>query len=446
MGRFAPDAYSMQRLVTVERSWSAAREQRTLSQPSPPLLHEGSTIWLPALLLTSHLICFLLGWALRGQVQVPCDQSHQLFSSDVTHTAETPSGSLALQSHHDVSPAKEEVTEEPLQGAAPKPRSLLTKRKGFDLSPIRSSSRRAFVKKSIHPFPSSSSSSYPAMVIQVDHAAMRSLALPLVALTACIHTFGETLESISRSLRSATEAKSSIQRQAMWCRCFRLGLWILVITLVLSSMKGGRVATVFSSCTVPGGAQASSNKPSLLKWPWSSIYFSSSAAFYSSSPPSSQTRASPFSSLGNLWCICHGLGLHAIALAAVWQLLLPLLRSSGSSGSIIMGFSSSTNHSQLDNGDLILDLGVGFGIIGSFAGAYLTSCLGGSWPVFVALWISWIAYLSASIAGEATGDGIGKERGGTQQGSWSRGIKILVLSAILPILIGSLPFHLAFYV
>ena len=408
-----------------ERSWTAAREHQTVPPPNHPhlLLHDSSDgwIWITELLM-SHVLCFLLGWMLRGRTRSE-PKNHAPLPSDVTNGPET-CRSLT-EADQTIIPERQvaaSLSEQPLPLGL-RERTLSKKQKGFERFPIKST-KRGLAKKS------SSQISSSALVIKVDQAAIRSLTLPLVAFARCLQSFGQSLESISNSLRSASEAKSSIQRQAMWCRCFRIGLWIMMVTLVLCSVRGGRVATVFRSCAA-GGAEASS-KPIFFKWPWSLVY---SSAFR---PLSSKPQVSNISSLGSLICISHGLGLHALALAAVWQVLIPLLRHSSSSGSIIMGFSSS-NQSQLERGDLVLDLGVGFGIIGSAAGAYLTSCLGGYWPVFIALWILWIVYLSASIAAEATGDG--KKGSAEAQGSFSKGLKILFLSSLLPILIGSLPFH-----
>ena len=419
--------------VNMERSWSAAREQKPTSRP--PKLSFTSSEWsnlttnmlIMSTLLISHALCFLLGWTLRGRAQ----GSKQ--PSDVANIAEASKG-MTHQIERAPTPEKETaVIEElpaPLETAAglrERTVSVATtrKQKGFDLSPIKStrrghaSSSKLALRHPRHLPPSSSSS--PALVIQVDRATIKSLALPLLALASCLTSFGQSLESLSLSLKSASEAKTAVQRQAVWCRTFRMGMWVFIATLVLSSVRGGRMATVFRSCSAIGSA---SSKP-LFRWHWSLVY----AVFSSSNAASS---------FGNILCISRGLGLHAIGLAVIWNLFLPFLRQSGSS-SVILGFSSSSS-SPLELGDLLLDLGIGFGLIGSGAGSYLTSCLGGSWFVFTTLWLSWIAYLSTSIATEGAG-GDDDVKKGREHHPWSRGLKIVTLSVILPILIGSLPFH-----
>ena len=251
--------------------------------------------------------------------------------------------------------------------------------------------------------------------------------------------------------RSFYPLPSRMSLQVLVSRCMRFGLWAIVAAVLYNSAAYGRMADIHSTCAPGRGRLWQQQSP-----PSTAVrgFFGYPSVQHGAAK--SKSEGSFVSSLlwGILWspyllyrgnrtsgdgggcwwdalrCYARETGSFAVGLAATWYLVFPLLRggrggAAGSSGAggILPGMSS-----EVVRLHILLDLVLGFGLVGGAAGSYVVACLGGCWIAWLVVWISWLIAVGGMLWwGEASS-------------VWG-GFNVFTTAVGLPLAAGVLPFR-----
>ncbi len=200
--------------------------------------------------------------------------------------------------------------------------------------------------------------------------------------------------------------------QVLAARSMHFGLWVTVACVICFAARHGRLADIASTCSQAGSLLRSApGGPS-----WRGLFTTGGWGWSWLMP---RTLGGGWPLLERLACYTREAGLFAAGMGALWYLVLPALVRSAAP--------------PLQD-SWVLDLGLGFGVVGAVAGCYVVGCLGGSWLTWLMCWQAWVL-TGMSLCWRQPMPLLPHQAG-----------YVLVVAVVMPLAAGALPFvHLSAY-